>query len=174
MPESGSQAQFARKYGYSRAAITQFKNQEKLVFLSPGILDFAATRQRIFDTSDPSRKDVADRHSKGRINSMNDNEQKQEQDGNQFHKAKTVREKYLALQVKLDYEQNLGLVVEKSVVEKIIYERGRQFRDGLSSLSRRLAPELIGKSDIAEVEAILTKEIRETLVGFAKLPIIEN
>ena len=62
MLEYGSQAQFAQQYGYSRAAVTQFKQANRLVFKSDGVLDFAASKQKIHDTSDPARKASTDRH----------------------------------------------------------------------------------------------------------------
>lgn len=91
-----------------------------------------------------------------------------------FKNSRALKEKALALQAAAEHEKFINSLVEKSVVEKIIYERGRQFRDGLMGLSRRLSPELIGMDDIAEVESMLNKEFREILTAFAKLPEIES
>ena len=167
---TGSQAEFARKYGYSKAAISQFKKAGRLVFVSPGVLDFEASRQRIHDTADPSRADVAKRHET--LRNVDNDEDKATASSNSFQNARTVREKYLALQAKLDYEVNSGLLVKKSDVERAIFERGRQFRDGLMTLSRRISPDLVNKSN-TEIESILSEELRQTLIGFTKLPIIE-
>ena len=92
---TGSQAEFARKYGYSKAAITQFKKAGRLVFVSPGVLDFEASRQRIIDTADPNRADVAKRHAK--LRNEDNNEYNDTASSNSFQNARTVREKYLAL-----------------------------------------------------------------------------
>jgi len=64
------------------------------------------------------------------------------------------------------------LLVKKADVERAIFERGRQFRDGLMTLSRRISPDLVNKSN-TEIESILSEELRQTLIGFTKLPVIE-
>lgn len=90
-----------------------------------------------------------------------------------FKNARALREKAAALQAAAEHDKFIGDLVEKSQVEKIIFERARQFRDGLVTLSRRLSPELSGLSGVSEIEALLTKEHRIILEAFSKLPIIE-
>ncbi len=91
-----------------------------------------------------------------------------------FKNARALKEKTLAMQAAAEHERFVGALVEKAVVEKIVFERGRQFRDGLLGLSRRLAPELIGETNISVIESLLTQEFRRLLEQFAKLPVIEN
>ena len=168
---TGSQAEFARKYGYSKAAITQFKKAGRLVFVSPGVLDFEASRQRIIDTADPNRADVAKRHAA--LRNPDVEEDKATVSANSFQNAKTVKEKYLALQAKLDYEVSSGLLVEWEKVEKVIADRGIQFKDGLLLMSRKIAPLIVGKDDVREIELIITKEIKAIIEEFRKLPRIQ-
>lgn len=175
MLEYGSQAQFAQQYGYSRAAVTQFKQANRLVFKSDGVLDFAASKQKIHDTSDPARKASTDRHKMEREKrGMVEPEKQESHDtGNAFHNAKTVKEKYLALQAKLDYEVSSGQLIEKSVVEKILFERARQFRDGVTATSKRIAPFVVGKESLKEIESLIDTELTYMLDQFSKLPVIE-
>lgn len=91
-----------------------------------------------------------------------------------FKNARALKEKSAALQAEAERQKFIGELVLKSDIEKIIFERGRQFRDGLMNLSRRLAPELTGLSGISEIEALLTKEHRAILMEFSKLPVIER
>ena len=42
------------------------------------------------------------------------------------------------------------------------------------SLSRRLAPEIVGCENIPEAESLLNKEFRDLLEAFCKLPVIEE
>ncbi len=63
------------------------------------------------------------------------------------------------------HEQFSGLLVEKKAVEKIMFGRARQFRDGLMTCSRRIAPELAGQTNISEIERLLSREFR-ILQGF--------
>jgi len=90
-----------------------------------------------------------------------------------FKNAKALKEKSAALQAAAEHDKFIGDLVEKSVVEKIIFERGRQFRDGMMSLSRRLAPEVAGLDGIKEIEVALDREFRLLLENFSKLPVIE-
>lgn len=90
-----------------------------------------------------------------------------------FKNARALKEKSAALQSAAEYEAYMGELVSKDVVEKIIFERSRQFRDGLISCKRRAAPELAGLSMIPEIEIILDKEFRLLLESFSKLPVIE-
>ena len=90
-----------------------------------------------------------------------------------FKNARALREKAAALQAAAEHEKFIGSLVEKSVVEKIIFERARQFRDGVIATSRRIAPDVIGKESIVDIEAIVQKELRVMLEQFAKLPVIE-
>ena len=89
-----------------------------------------------------------------------------------FKNARALREKAAALQAAAEHEKFIGSLVEKSVVEKIIFERARQFRDGVIATSRRIAPDVIGKESIVDIEAIVQKELRGMLEQFAKLPVI--
>ncbi|MBX9916796.1 MAG: hypothetical protein E6Q59_01385 [Nitrosomonas sp.] len=91
-----------------------------------------------------------------------------------FKNSRALKEKSAALQAEAERQKFIGELVLKSDIEKIIFERGRQFRDGLIALSRRLAPELAGLSGISEIEALLTKEHRTILVEFSKLPVIDR
>jgi hypothetical protein len=54
-----------------------------------------------------------------------------------FKNSRALREKAAALQAAAEHEKFIGSLVERSVVEKIIFERGRQFRDGVVVCSRR-------------------------------------
>ncbi len=89
-----------------------------------------------------------------------------------FDNARALREKSLALREAAEYENYINTLCKREEVERLIFERGRQFRDGLMALSRRLSPELVGKSH-AEIEETLSGELRRTLTDFSKLPIIE-
>ena len=89
-----------------------------------------------------------------------------------FKNSRALREKAAALQASAEHEKFIGSLVEKSVVEKIIFERARHFRDGVIATSRRIAPDVIGKDSIVEIESIVQKELRVMLEQFAKLPVI--
>ncbi len=83
-----------------------------------------------------------------------------------FKNARALKEKALALQAAADFEQRMGLLIEKKLVEKFVFDAARQFRDGLMICSRRLAPEIACQTDITEIEILLNREFRELLEHF--------
>lgn len=90
-----------------------------------------------------------------------------------FKNARALKEKSAALQIETERQKYIGELVLKSDVERVIFERARQFRDGLMSCSRRISPELSGITNIREIESALTREFRFLLEGFANLPPVE-
>ena len=89
-----------------------------------------------------------------------------------FKNARALREKAAPLQAAAEYEKFIGSLVARDVVEKIIYERARQFRDGVIVTSRRIASDVVGEESISEIESIVQNELRVMLEQFAKLPVI--
>lgn len=58
-----------------------------------------------------------------------------------------------------------GELIEVATVKRVIFEKGRQVRDALLSLSDRLAGILAPVNDQSKVHEILTKEIHQALEG---------
>lgn len=84
-----------------------------------------------------------------------------------YRNARAVKEKYLALRIAAEYEKLVGSLVSKSETERFLFELAREFRDGLTACARMLSPEIAGKNDIAEIEAILSTEFRRLPKNFA-------
>lgn len=90
-----------------------------------------------------------------------------------YKNSRALREKACALQAAAEHQKFIGELVEKSVVEKIIFERARQFRDGVTATSKRIAPLVIGKESLKEIESLIDNELTYMLDQFSKLPVIE-
>lgn len=90
-----------------------------------------------------------------------------------FKNARALREKAAALQAAAEHEKFIGELVSREHVEKIVFERARQFRDGLLTCARRIAPDIIGSDDVNQVQNLLNKEFRLMLEQFSKLPVVE-
>lgn len=90
-----------------------------------------------------------------------------------FNNARALKEKAAALQAAAEHEKFIGNLVEKAQIEKIIFERARQFRDGLMTCKRRVSPELAGIDSSKDIENILDREFRSLLESFAKLPVVD-
>lgn len=91
-----------------------------------------------------------------------------------YRNVRALKEKALALQASVEYEKLAGSLVEKSVVEKILFERARQFRDGVTATSKRIAPLVSGKESLKEIESMIDAELSYMLDQFSKLPVIES
>ena len=89
-----------------------------------------------------------------------------------FKNARALKEKSAALQIEAERQKFIGELVAKVEVEKLVFERARQFRDSLMSCSRRIAPEIAGSTSISEIESKLNQEFRLMLENFAALPIV--
>ena len=61
-----------------------------------------------------------------------------------------------------------GTYVEKSRVERAIFEAARGLRDGMTNCSRRLAAEVATLTTPTECEEIISKELRHLLDAFSK------
>lgn len=90
-----------------------------------------------------------------------------------YSNARALREKAAALQADADYQKSIGKLVDRDHVDRIIFERSRQFRDILMSCSRRVAPELATITDIKQTEQLLEREFRSVLEQFSKLPVVD-
>ena len=168
-----SKADFAREYGYSKAAVTKFDRAGKIVYLPDGSVDIIASKELIDSMADPAREDVRIANALKREGNGGENLTIKSSSYEAYQNARSVKEKYLALQAKADYEKNTGLLIEKSIIERIIFERARQVRDGAIACSRRIAPEVIGKESIQEIESIINREMRAMLEQFSQLPVVE-
>lgn len=87
--------------------------------------------------------------------------------GNQYAKARAIREHYLARLAKIEYEERVGKLVSKDEVQVAAFTRFRQFRDLMLNIPDRLAAVLAAESDAAACHHILASEIRKALHEFA-------
>lgn len=79
----------------------------------------------------------------------------------QYSRAK--KETYEALLKKLEYEEKSGKLVQIEKIEVEAFTAARYARDKLLGIPDRIAPQIIGKTDIHEIKQILRKEIFESL-----------
>jgi len=90
-----------------------------------------------------------------------------------FKNARALKEKSAALQSAAEYEAYIGELSPKKELETIIFERARQFRDGMMASKKKLAPNLSGLTNIKDIELLLDNEFRALLDKFAGLPEVE-
>lgn len=192
LPNMMTQTEYAKYKGVHKSRVTQWKKDGRLVFSADGkFILVAESDARLKETVNLNgyANSVHAAAERAEINERIEQEKSYEElksavtntqldletkDADElFKNARALREKAAALQAAAEHEKFIGSLVEKSVVEKIVFERARQFRDGVIATSRRIAPDVIGKESITEIEAIVQKELRGMLEQFAKLPVIE-
>lgn len=191
-PNQKTQSQYADYKGVHKSRVTQWKKDGRLVFSDDGkFILVAESDVRLKETVNLNgyANSVHAAAERAEINERIEQEKSYEElkssvtntqldletkDADElFKNARALREKAAALQAAAEYEKFIGSLVARDVVEKIIYERARQFRDGVMAASRRIAPDVIGKESIVDIEAIVQKELRGMLEQFAKLPVVE-
>ena len=188
-----TQTEYAKYKGVHKSRVTQWKKDGRLVFSADGkFILVAESDVRLKETVNLNgyANSVHAAAERAEINERIEQEKSYEELKNSvsntqldletkdadelFKNARALREKASALQAAAEHEKFIGSLVEKAAVEKIIFERGRQFRDGVMATSRRIAPEIIGKESLVEIESIIQKELRGMLEEFAKLSVIEQ
>jgi hypothetical protein len=83
--------------------------------------------------------------------------------GVSYQKSRANKELFEALLKKLEYEERSGKLVELSKMEVDAFTAARVARDKLLAIPDRLAPTLVGVTDIHEMKEVLRKEILATL-----------
>lgn len=80
---------------------------------------------------------------------------------------------YRAIREKADAEmaqranlKDAGLLVERTRVERGMFDVVRAFRDAVMAIGQRAAPRCIGLGDARDIEHVITDETRKALEGF--------
>ena len=169
-----TQAEFARIIGIKPSTVWELKRDEKLV------IEYRSGHDRVLVNESIEKLNNAmslrESFKSGDTKIAQDISQLDlESDNAQilYNNAKALKEKSLALQADVDYKKSIGELVEREVVEKIIFERARQFRDGVMATSKKIAPLVVGKESLKEIETMINKELQYMLDQFSKLPVVE-
>ena len=85
-----------------------------------------------------------------------------------YHVAKTLREAAEAQIARLKLGEMQGKLIEKTAVDRAIFEAARGLRDGMTNCSRRLAAEVATLTTPTECEQIISKELRHLLDAFSR------
>ena len=82
--------------------------------------------------------------------------------------ARTRREIAEANIAEIKEAELSGKFVEKSAVDRAVYEAARGLRDGMTNCSRRLAAEVATLTTPEECEYVIAKELRHMLEAFSR------
>jgi hypothetical protein len=97
----------------------------------------------------------------------NGGEEKDDAEITNFQIARTLREKYAALNERAKYLETVGLLVSVGEVAKVATRRYRGLREGLLNLADRLSPILAAEHDPVKIHLVMTREIKQSLEELA-------
>lgn len=149
--EALSQAAFAKRLGVSRPYVGQLVARGVIV-LKDGHINFAEAVRAIEAAQDPARPRTRPRIA-----------MPEGKDPATYQAARTLKEKYAALQRKLDYERACGKLIPVDEVRAALEQLVAAFRARCLSLPSRLAPRLAVINESAKIKKVLTAELREAL-----------
>jgi hypothetical protein len=176
--------EFAKQLGVQPGYVTQLKDAGRLVIVD-GKVDVAASLQLIADTEDPGKVGVVERHAgeraqkalapgpvaATRIDQLIDQstnrpamlEDMAGKAGSAYQQARAMKEKYFAMQAKIAYEKEVGLLLVAGEVKFAIADGDAIIRNRLESLPDMLAPQLAAEHDEGRIRAMLADHIEDLL-----------
>lgn len=164
--------EFADMLGVRPSYVTKLKQADRLVLGADGRVEVEASKQRIEDTRDPNRDDVSRRHADARQAPVPPADESEE-DGDGapaesssvgYTKSRAMREQYLALSAKLEYERASGKMVDTESVQRAGEQVGATLRGVLENLPDQLAPLLAPVTDEAKLHAMLVEHVELVLL----------
>lgn len=174
---------FADHLGCRPSYVTELRKSGRLVLTDDGKrVRVAESLERIQATRNPARDDVGQRHAEAREAKAaagpheGHAEQKQadvaaaesaDKIGNTYQAARAVKERYLAMSAKRDYEVSIGNLLPAGDVRHAIAAAVTTLRTDLENLPDSLAPGLAAETDEARVRLILADEIEHILGNLA-------
>lgn len=182
-PETASLREFATLAGFRPSYITQLKADGRLILTADGRrVQVAASLARIEATRDPAKAAVAARHAAARTGVAGvvatppgiaapepahaapaPDPDTAARAGSTYQSARAVRERFLALQAKLDYEQASGKLLPAAEVESALATAITTLRGRLESMPDTLGPQLAAEADEARCRALLAETIEHLL-----------
>lgn len=176
-----TRAQFARRLGVSRSIITKWVADGRIV-LSGDMVDVEASQKRLEETGG-DRPDVAARHAAERAEkralpvsttppppaspAASADSTASDGIGNSYQAARAVKEKYLALTAKQNYEAAAGNLIPREDVDATLMALGATMRARVEAMPDQLTPIVAPSTDFDEVHALNSEAARALLAGMA-------
>lgn len=135
-----------------------------------GLADVLGVNESSIRRAEQSGRIVLERDADGNINVENARQQwneiaktpstmPEQTSGVTYQKSKAHKEMYEALIKKMEYEEKAGKLVDRATVERDVFASNRAVRDKLLLLPERLAPRLIGETNMHRFIDVARKEV---------------
>lgn len=177
---------FADHLGCRPSYVTELRKSGRLVLTEDGKrVRVAESLERIQATRNPAREDVSQRHAAARATKAEADVEAAEPEsddasgdpatnadgsdeiGNGYQAARAVKERYLAMSAKRDYEVSIGKLVPAADVRQAIAGAVTTLRTDLENLPDTLAPVLAAETDEARCRLLLADEVEHILGNLA-------
>lgn len=175
-----SQAEFARRLGKDRSYVTRLKQAGRLVMVGSAV-DVDASLKAIEQSANPAAAPVAERWGQYRADrdqqptatvpapaQQGGTAEARPDIGGTYQAARAMRERYNAMQAKLEYERAVGKLIEVAAVRAAATDIGATTRAEVEQLPDRLAPELAAETDEQRIHALLSEACEDALRRIAQ------
>jgi len=164
-----TQAEFARQNKWSRSHVTGLKQAGRLVMTEDGkhVL-VKESLARIEATRDPNRDDVAERHAAERAAVSTPAAPAEERVTASYQQSRAVKERYLALQAKAEYEERIALLVKAEDVKRAFSAQWTQLRIAMDHARDQMAADLAAESDSNVIHAMLGEHFEQLQSEFCR------
>jgi hypothetical protein len=174
-----TKANYARHIGKSRQYVNELVRNGRTVQNSQGLILVAETDALVFETSDPSKVGVVERHANERNEKQNapvadvsEMDLARDEIGKQasgiFQQSKALREKYNALLSKLEYEKATAKLLAIEDVNRAIYAAANTVRTRLESLPDRFAVQFAAETSAERIKSEMTETIEQLLTEMSR------
>jgi FtsZ-binding cell division protein ZapB len=174
-----TKANYARHIGKSRQYVNELVRNGRTVQNSQGLILVAETDALVFETSDPSKVGVVERHANERAEKQNapvadvsEMDMARDEIGKQasgiFQQSKALREKYNALLSKLEYEKATAKLLAIEDVNRAIYAAANTVRTRLESLPDRFAVQFAAETSAERIKSEMTETIEQLLTEMSR------
>jgi hypothetical protein len=88
--------------------------------------------------------------------------------GSAYQQARAMKEKYNAMQAKISYEREIGLLMLADEAKMAVADGDAIIRNRLESLPDMLAPQLAAETDEQKIRIMLIDQIEALLVDLSR------
>jgi hypothetical protein len=178
-----NQTQFAKHIGVHKSYITELKQAGRIVMAENGKVDVEASMLLITETSDPNRDDVSARHAKERgqdtkVDEIGETKPEKiskklkpvivhDAHHSKFSEGRAKEQHFKALAAELEYQKNIGEVVQKADMQMAVADVVTRFRQRLENLPHSISAELVGQSQ-DEIHVRIKHECHDILSELAR------
>ncbi|WP_281648167.1 hypothetical protein [Parendozoicomonas sp. Alg238-R29] len=160
-----TQAEFARRHGWSKQYVAKLVKQGRIT-LEGGKVDALTAKKAIDQLSEPSmslREQAGQRHTGALIPASGSSSSTEGRKAVDYAAARTMREAYRAKMARLDFEEREGKLIDAAKVREDAFRVGRMIRDALLGIPDRMADVLAAEDNAIRVKQLLHQDIEEAL-----------